>query len=189
MKLVVGLGNPGAKYDRTRHNAGFRAVRAFHTLHMDAFDGWKGKFDAEMAEGRIDGEKIALMLPQTFMNLSGDAVIQAVQFWHIDPKDVLLVYDELDIPLGNVRIRAAGSAGGHNGVKSVLERLGTQDVPRIRIGIGTERSKTVPAEDYVLERFSPDEEAALAPAMDAATKAISTALAQGIDAASNLYGK
>ena len=156
---------------------------------MDAFDGWKTKFDAEMAEGRVNGEKVALMLPQTYMNLSGDAVIQAAQFWHIDPKDVLIVYDELDIPLGNIRIRASGSAGGHNGVKSILERLATQDVPRIRIGIGTERAKTVPAEDYVLERFSAEEEAALAPVMDTATKAIGTAIADGIDAAANLYGK
>ncbi len=189
MKLIVGLGNPGAKYERTRHNAGWRAVRALHTLHIEDIDGWKTKFGAEMAEGRLGGEKAALMLPQTFMNASGDAVIQAVQFWQVAPADVLLVYDDLDIPLGNIRIRANGSAGGHNGVKSVLERLGTQDVPRVRIGIGTERAKVVPAEDYVLERFSPDEETELAKAIDAAVKAVETVLAEGVEAASNLYGK
>jgi len=189
MKLIVGLGNPGPKYEHTRHNAGWRAVRAFHTLHIEQLDGWKRKFDAEMAEGRIGDEKVALMLPQTFMNLSGDAVIQAVQFWHVDPADVVLVYDELDIPLGNIRIRASGSAGGHNGVKSVLERLGTQEVPRIRIGIGTERSAIVPAEDYVLERFSPDEEAEIAKAEDAAVKALESILTEGVEKAANAYGK
>jgi PTH1 family peptidyl-tRNA hydrolase len=189
MKLIVGLGNPGAKYERTRHNAGFRAVRAFHTLHIEELDGWKRKFDAEIAEGRIGEEKVALLLPQTFMNLSGDAVIQAVQFWRIAPTDIILVYDELDIPLGNIRIRAGGSAGGHNGVKSVLERLSTQEIPRIRIGIGTERAKTVPAEDYVLERFSPDEETTLAAAITSATKALDTLLTDGVEAAGRLYGK
>ncbi|HTM68709.1 MAG TPA: aminoacyl-tRNA hydrolase [Candidatus Binatia bacterium] len=189
MKLIVGLGNPGPKYERTRHNAGFRAVRAFHTLHIEELDGWKGKFSAELSEGRVSEEKIALLLPQTFMNLSGDAVIQAVQFWHIEPKDVVLVYDELDIPLGNVRIRPGGSAGGHNGVKSVLERLGTQDVPRIRIGIGTERAATVPAEDYVLERFNEEEEQAIAGAIDTAAKAIETFIAEGIEKAATTYGK
>lgn len=189
MKLVVGLGNPGPKYDRTRHNAGFRAARAFHTLHIEELDGWKRKFDAEVSEGRIGEEKVVLLLPQTFMNLSGDAVIQATQFWRVEPKDVVLVYDELDIPLGNVRIRPGGSAGGHNGVRSVLERLGTQDVPRIRIGIGTERAAKVPAEDYVLERFSAEEEALLAPAIDTAVRAIETALAEGIERAASTYGK
>lgn len=189
MKLIVGLGNPGPKYERTRHNAGFRAVRAFHTVHIEELDGWKGKFNAEVSEGRIGAEKVALLLPQTFMNLSGDAVIQAAQFWHVDPKDVVLVYDELDIPLGNVRIRPGGSAGGHNGVKSVLERLGTQDVPRIRIGIGTERAAKVPAEDYVLERFNAEEEALLEPAVETAVKAIETYLAEGIEKAATQYGK
>lgn len=189
MKLIVGLGNPGAKYERTRHNTGFRAVRAFHTLHIESFDGWKRKFDAEVAEGRLADEKVVLLLPQTFMNLSGDAVIQAVQFWQVPPKDVVLVYDELDIPLGNIRIRPGGSAGGHNGVRSVLERLSTQEVPRIRIGIGTERAETVPAEDYVLERFSPDEETTLAGAIETAVKALETLLQEGIEAAGNLYGK
>ncbi len=189
MKLIVGLGNPGPKYERTRHNAGWRAVRALHTLHIEELDGWKAKFGAEMAEGRIGGEKVALMLPQTFMNASGDAVIQAAQFWQTDPADVILVYDDLDIPLGNIRIRAGGSAGGHNGVKSVLERLGTQDIARVRIGIGTERSAIVPAEDYVLERFSPDEETALAGAIDAAVKAVEAMVAEGVEAASNAYGK
>jgi PTH1 family peptidyl-tRNA hydrolase len=189
MKLLIGLGNPGATYERTRHNAGFRAVRAFRAMHAEDFDGWKNKFDAQISEGRIGTEKIALMLPQTFMNLSGDAVIQAAQFWKIAPADVIIIYDDLDVPLGNIRIRAGGSAGGHNGMKSVIERLGTQDFPRVRIGIGTERAKTVPAEDFVLERFSPDEEVQIEKTIEAAAKAVEVIIKEGIDIASNLYGK
>lgn len=189
MKLIVGLGNPGAQYERTRHNAGFRALRAFHTLHATEFDGWKNKFNAEVSEGRIGSEKVALMLPQTYMNLSGDAVALAVGFWKLSPADVIVVYDELDIPLGNLRLRTGGSAGGHNGIKNIIERLGTQEVPRIRIGIGTERAKTVPAEDFVLEKFSKDEEPELEKAIENAVKALDTAITEGIEAASNLYGK
>jgi PTH1 family peptidyl-tRNA hydrolase len=189
MKLIVGLGNPGAQYEKTRHNAGFRAVRAFHTLHVDGFDGWKRKFDAEISEGRIGSEKVVLMLPQTFMNLSGDAVAVAAGFWKLSPADVIVVYDELDIPLGNIRIRTSGSAGGHNGIKHIIARLGTQDIARIRIGIGTERAKTVPAEDFVLEKFSSDEEGELKAALENAVKALDTTLAEGIEKAANAYGK
>ncbi len=176
MHLIVGLGNPGSQYERTRHNAGFRAVRAFHTLHIEELDGWREKFNAEVAEGNIHGEKTVLFLPQTFMNNSGDAVIQAVHFWHVEPANVIMVYDDLDIPLGSIRLRSGGSAGGHNGVKSVLERLGTQEIPRVRIGIGTERAKTVPSEDYVLEKFGPDEEMEIEKAIKNAAEAIDAIL-------------
>ncbi len=189
MKLIVGLGNPGAQYEKTRHNAGFRALRAFHTLHADAFDGWKNKFNAEVSEGRVGSEKVALMLPQTYMNLSGEAVAVAAGFWKLSPADIIVVYDELDIPLGNIRIRATGSAGGHNGIKNVIERLGTPDVARVRIGIGTERAKTVPAEDFVLEKFGKDEEGELEKAVENAVKALETTLTDGLDVAANTYGK
>lgn len=189
MKIIVGLGNVGAKYERTRHNAGFRAVRAFHTLHAADFGGWSKKFNAEISEGRVGNEKVVLMLPQTYMNLSGDALAPAVGFWHVEPKDVVVVYDELAIPLGTIRIRASGSAGGHNGIKSVIERLGTQDVPRIRIGIGTERGAQMASEDFVLGKFMPEEEELLAPALQNAVAALETWIAEGLDAASNKYGK
>lgn len=189
MKLIVGLGNPGKQYERTRHNAGFRGVLAFREMHGRVFGGWTTRYEAELSEGRPEREKIILMLPQTYMNLSGDAVGEAVAFWKLTPADVLMVYDEADIPLGNVRIRANGSAGGHNGVKSILERLGTQEVARIRIGIGTERAELVPIEDYVLEKFSADEEKVLAPALETTAKAIDAWLNEGLEAAQQKYGK
>lgn len=187
MKLIVGLGNPGKEYEHTRHNAGFRAVRAFHTLHIEDFDGWKEKFNAQVAEGRVGGEKTVLLLPQTYMNESGDAVAQAVAFWHVEPKDVVLVYDELDIPVGSVRIRPDGSAGGHNGVKSVLGRLGTQDVARIRIGIKGAHAEGVPAEDYVLGKFTAEEETLVGQAIGKTAEALDVLLAEGIEAAMNRY--
>ena len=187
MKLVVGLGNPGKKYERTRHNAGWRAVRAFHTMRLEAFDGWKEKFSADVSEGTIGGNKVVLMLPKTFMNDSGDAVAQAVSFWKIAPADVIIVYDDLDIPLGSIRIRKNGSAGGHNGVKSVLERLGTEEAPRIRIGIGTEKAKLVPSETYVLEPFGKDEGPEIEKALRSAAEALGVMLTDGLDAAMNAY--
>jgi PTH1 family peptidyl-tRNA hydrolase len=187
MKLIVGLGNPGKKYEQTRHNAGFRAVRAYHTLHIEDFDGWKKKFEGEVAEGRVGGEKTVLLLPQTYMNESGTAVRQAADFWHVEPKDVILVYDELDIPVGSLRIRANGSAGGHNGMKSVLSHLGTEEVPRMRIGIKGEHAEGVPAEDYVLGRFTADEEVLLATAIKTTVEALDTALGEGLESAMNKH--
>jgi len=188
MKLIVGLGNPGTQYVKTRHNAGFMAVRAFHGMHSEEFGGWVKKYDAEISEGRAGGQKVVLMMPQTFMNLSGDAVAQAVAFWKIAPADVLMAYDEADIPLGDIRIRATGSAAGHNGVKSMLVRLGTKDVQRIRIGIKTERAALLPIEDYVLEKFSPEEEKLLAPAIERAAQAMDLWLTDGVEAAQAKYG-
>jgi PTH1 family peptidyl-tRNA hydrolase len=187
MKLIVGLGNPGKEYERTRHNAGFRAVRAFHTLHIEEFDGWKRKFNGEIAEGRIAGDKVALLLPQTYMNESGTSVAEAAGFWHVEPKDVVIVYDELDIPVGSLRIRADGSAGGHNGMKSVLARLGTMDVPRFRIGIKGEHAAGVPSEDYVLGKFTADEETLLGQAIGKTVEALDVLLNEGIEAAMNRY--
>lgn len=187
MKLVVGLGNPGKKYEGTRHNAGWRAVRAFRAMRIDKFDGWKKKFDAEISEGKVGGEKTILMLPRTYMNLSGSAVIQAARFWKAGPADMLMVYDDLDLPVGAVRVRKGGGAGGHNGVKSVLQRFATEDVPRIRIGIAGVHAKDVPAEDYVLQKFPPAEEEKMEDAARRAAEAIGLMLEDGIEAAMNRY--
>ena len=189
MKLIVGLGNPGSKYERTRHNAGFRAVQAFASAHDVKSSDWKKKFDSEIAEVRIGREKIVLMLPQTFMNDSGAAVGPAAKFWKVSPEDVLCVYDDVDIPLGKIRIRADGSAGGHNGVKSLIAHLGTQAFPRIRIGVGTERSKDMPSEEWVLGKFSKDEEAPLKDAIAVTVQALDEWLADGLASAQNKYGK
>ncbi|MEK9151894.1 MAG: aminoacyl-tRNA hydrolase [Patescibacteria group bacterium] len=187
MMLIVGLGNPGKEYERTRHNAGARAVRTFHTLHIEELDGWSAKFSSEVSQGAASGAKVALMLPETFMNNSGDAVIQAVNFWKLAPKDLLIVCDDLDLPLGALRIRPEGGTGGHNGIKSIVERLGSNDIPRLRIGIGSNRLAQVPAEDYVLEKFSPDEEKVLADTLKKAAEAIEMILKKGMEPAMNKY--
>lgn len=189
MKLIVGLGNPGTKYERTRHNAGFRAVRAFAKAHGVAAADWKKKFDAEYADMRIGGEKVTLLLPQTFMNDSGVSVQAAAKFWKVALVDVLCAYDDVDIPLGRIRIRADGSAGGHNGMKSLIAHLGTQSFPRIRIGVGTERSKEVPSEDWVLGKFAKAEEEPLGEAIAATAGALDRWITEGITAAQNEFGK
>lgn len=185
MRIIVGLGNPGKDHERTRHNAGFRAVEAFRERRGDAFDGWKKKFDGLISTGRIGDEKVALLLPQTFMNRSGVAVQMAASFWKATPKDVIVVVDDFMLPLGQLRLRAGGSAGGHNGLTSVIRQLGTQAFPRLRIGIGSPRMDTVPKEDFVLERFNEDEERELETVFDKAVRTLDLALEQDLDAAMN----
>ncbi|MFC1639069.1 aminoacyl-tRNA hydrolase [Patescibacteria group bacterium] len=187
MKLIVGLGNPGPKYEHTRHNAGVRAVRAFHTLHIEEFDGWRDKFESLVSEGRIGDEKVVLLLPQTFMNESGRAVRAAVDFWEIAPADVLAVSDDLDLPVGALRLRRDGSAGGHNGLKSIFQHLGTEDVARLRLGIAGEHAERMPAEKYVLERFPADEAATLAPTLQRAVETLDMTLDLGLETAMNRF--
>lgn len=189
MKLIVGLGNPGAKYERTRHNAGFRAVQAYAAAHRVGGRDWKEKFDSLLVEAHLGKEKIGLMLPQTFMNLSGNAAGPAAKFWKIAPEDVLCVYDDVDIPLGRIRIRADGSAGGHNGVKSMIDGLGTMSFPRIRIGVGTEKSKSMASENWVLGKFTKAEEKLLAEAIATAVDAIDEWIESGLTSAQNKFGK
>jgi len=182
MKLIVGLGNPGAKYEKTRHNAGARAVRAFHTLHVEEFDGWKEKFQGLVSEGRVGGEKVALLLPQTFMNESGRAVREAADFWKASPRDIVVVSDDIDLPLSKLRIRADGSTGGHKGLASVFEMMGTEDIARLRIGVGNEMLEKMPSEKFVLERFGAEEEVPLADALDRAAEALTALLTEDAEA-------
>lgn len=150
MKWVVGLGNPGPAYAATRHNVGFMAVDQFAVQHGCQFR--KQSFRAEMAEGMVDGEKMVLLKPMTFMNLSGEAVRACMDFykWSID--DMIVIYDDLDTPLGQIRLRYQGGHGGHNGIRSIIQHLGTQQFKRIRIGISR---PPLGAEvvDYVLSAF------------------------------------
>jgi PTH1 family peptidyl-tRNA hydrolase len=189
MVLFVGLGNKGKEYAATRHNAGFMALDALRAKHADAFGNWQKKFNAELCEGRLGVQKVVLMKPQTFMNASGDAVAPAVGFWKLDPtRDVCMVYDEIDIPLGNIRIRADGTPGGHNGVKSVLAACGTQQVARIRIGIGTERAARVPSEDFVLEAFAAEEREVIAGSIEKAVGAMEALVVDGLQTAQMQFG-
>ena len=156
MKLIIGLGNPGKQYEKTRHNAGFMAVD-FLTEHFGF--GFK-KFDkhkCEIAEGQMFDEKIILIKPQTFMNLSGQSVRSVSQFYKIPIEDVIVIYDDVDLPSGNLRIRLSGSAGGHNGMKSIIQELGTENFVRIRLGIAPLTEFKGELEGYVLGKLSEEE--------------------------------
>lgn len=160
MKLIVGLGNPGTRYEGTRHNIGFDAVEALgERLKLGGFRS-ESKFKAEVARGEFNGEKIVLARPQTYMNLSGEAVLLLKQFYKVENEDIWLVYDDVDLPLGVLRLRESGSAGTHNGVKSVIQLLSSEDLSRFKLGIEN-RGNISPAEQdiasFVLERFRNEE--------------------------------
>lgn len=156
MKLIVGLGNPGAEYEKTRHNVGFMCVDFLQEkLGFPEFELQK-KFSALVVESNVNGEKILLAKPQTFMNSSGEAVQKLVNFYHVAPEDIWIVYDDVDLPLGTIRVRGEGSAGTHNGMKSVIASLGFQNFPRLRIGIesrGVEAPKQQDITSFVLHPF------------------------------------
>lgn len=168
MKLIVGLGNPGKEYEQTRHNSGFRVMDAI--AKECQVDISQKKFKAMITQTRIGKEVVLLMKPQTYMNLSGEAVIQAMNFYHIDVKDILVIYDDLDLPIGKVRLREKGSAGGQNGMKNIIAHLHTQEFNRIRVGIG--KDARIPVVDWVLGKIRKEEvedyEKAIEVARDAA---------------------
>jgi len=182
--LIVGLGNPGAQYARTRHNIGFRAVETLAERHGLTFS--KVEHKAQTASGAIAGQRIILAKPLTYMNLSGDAVAPLARFYKIEPDRILIIADDLDIPLGTIRIRPSGSSGGQKGIRHIIERMGTQAIPRIRIGIGRPPGK-MDAAAYVLTPFKADEEIIALESVDRAAKAAETWLADGIDAAMNRF--
>ncbi len=156
MKAIVGLGNPGKQYAETRHNIGFMVIDRLARLH--AAPAPKSRFKSLVTEITIGTEKVVLLQPQTFMNLSGDAVRLMGSWYKLYADEILIVLDDLDLPFGTLRLRERGSAGGHNGLSSVIQQLGTNEIPRLRIGIGRGKS---PAVAQVLSRFAPDEQAAL----------------------------
>ena len=154
--LIVGLGNPGAKYDRTRHNAGFQAMDVLlkeYGLTMN-----KTKFKAQIAEGTVAGKRCLFMKPQTFMNLSGEAVGEAARFYKIPPERVIVLFDDISLVPGKLRIRRKGSAGGHNGIKSIIEHLDSEDFPRIKLGVGAKPHPDYNLADWVLSSFPPQEQ-------------------------------
>lgn len=186
MKLVVGLGNPGKKYANTRHNIGWRVVEHL-ALHLDAGEpSATPKFKSNIAETTVEGEKVLLVLPQTFMNDSGEAVRALVSFYKVSPKDILIVQDEMDFPFARIQFAAQGSGAGHNGVKSVIERLGTQDIPRLRIGIGRPEAPKA-SEDYVLERFDKHEESKIDLLVEKSGEAVYDWITQGLTKAMNAW--
>ncbi|AMA74521.1 MULTISPECIES: aminoacyl-tRNA hydrolase [Aneurinibacillus] len=172
MKIIVGLGNPGQQYEMTRHNVGFWAV----DLLAEAWDIplREGKFKGLIGEGRVGGEKVLLVKPLTYMNLSGECVGSLISFYKVDPKESLLViYDDLDLPCGKIRLRTKGSSGGHNGMKSLIAHLGTEEFKRIKIGIGRPAPGRKVA-DYVLSTFPPEELAEVQEAVKKSAEAAKT---------------
>ena len=182
MRMVVGLGNPGREYKATRHNVGFMVVDELARRSGDV--GFRRRFRAEIGEGRYRHGKLVLVKPQTYMNLSGNAVREAANWYHLPLDQVLVIYDDLDLPFGSVRLRASGSAGGHNGMKSIVEQLRSREVPRLRVGIGRGRAE---AEDYVLSRFSKEQEKELPLLIPTAADAAGLWAEEGIIAAMNRF--
>ncbi len=184
MKLIAGLGNPGLKYSETRHNAGFMVVDRLADRHGIKIN--KIKWKSLYGEGRIGGEKVILLKPQTFMNNSGLALSEATKFYKLQPKDIIVIYDDVDIPFGTLRIKPSGSSGSHNGMKSIIYHLYTDEFPRVRVSIGKKPSYMDLA-DYVLSTFDAAERPVLEREVLAAADALETMIEVGVDAAMNEY--
>ncbi|MBR2761997.1 MAG: aminoacyl-tRNA hydrolase [Solobacterium sp.] len=186
MKLIVGLGNPGKEYEKTRHNSGYMALSKL--AEEVGAEKPARKFNALCSMVNIDGEKVILMEPLTYMNLSGNAVRAAVDYYHIEPEDILIIHDDMDLPTGSVRIRRSGSAGGQKGMKHIISCLGTDAIARIRIGVGhsqTGNHDIVP--DWVLSPVSKAEREDFETAVDTAAKAARAWVKEPMDRVMNQY--
>lgn len=187
--LIVGLGNPGSKYERTRHNVGFAAVDAL-ARHWQIGLSAQQKFQAEFGQGqRSSGQRVRLLKPLTYMNDSGRAIRAAVDWFNLPVSSVLVIYDDMDLPVGKIRLRLSGSAGGHNGIRSAIAHLGTQDFPRLRVGIGQPPAQADQRDttSYVLGRLSAQEAEVLPAVLQGMIEAIEFSLTQGIEKAMSLY--
>lgn len=183
MHVIVGLGNPGRAYENTRHNVGFKAVDLLAEGHQIKLN--KIKHKALVGEGFISGQKVLLVKPQTYMNLSGQSVREVLEYYKIDPENLLVLYDDIDIPSGRIRIRKKGSAGTHNGMRSIIYDIRTDQFPRIRIGIG--RETPMDLKDFVLSGFSGDEKSAVEDAIRRAADGVVCYLEKGIERAMGEY--
>lgn len=179
-RLIVGLGNPGREYAQTRHNAGFMVVDAL--ARKWSVPESRKRFKSELAEVRRGDTRIVLQMPQTFMNASGVALREAVNWYKVSPENILIVVDDLDQPFGQLRIRARGSAGGHNGLSSIFQQLGTTEISRLRIGIGRSRAATI---SHVLSKFSQEERAQMDDVIANAVDAVELWLEKGVTEAMN----
>jgi len=183
-KLIVGLGNPGPRYEGTRHNVGFELADRLAAGGLGA--AFSRKFDGLLAETEIDYQRVLLLKPQTFMNLSGRSVRQAVQFYKLDPtSDLLVACDDISLPLGKIRLRSKGSDGGQKGLRDIFAQLGTQEVDRLRIGVGA--PDLTDATDHVLSRFRNTERSLIEDTLIVASQAVAVWLSQGIEAAMNRF--
>ena len=183
--LIVGLGNPGKDYERTRHNAGFRAIDLIASKLGCKIN--KAKFQGLYGQANYAGAKLVLLKPQTYMNLSGRSVLQVSAYFHIPPQRIIVLFDDISLEPGRLRIRADGSAGGHNGIKSIISAVGSQAFPRVKIGVGAKAHPEQDLADWVLSTFSASEEKALASALDRAADAALCIIERGVPEAANRY--
>ena len=183
--LIVGLGNPGKEYEKSRHNAGFRAIDALAESLGCRID--KAKFQGLYCQTTYKGTKLLLLKPQTFMNLSGRSVLQLSAFFKVPPQRIIVLFDDISLEPGRLRVRADGSAGGHNGIKSIIAELGSQDFPRVKIGVGAKPHPDFDLADWVLSNFSPQEEKALEPALKRAGDAALAVMEHGVPEAANRF--
>ena len=185
MKIIIGLGNPGKKYENTRHNAGFMVMDALADLCDLSFD--QEKFSSSFAKGKVHGEDVILMKPTTYMNNSGLALRQVLDFYKESSEDVLIIYDDIDLPVGKIRLRQKGSAGGHNGIKSIIQAMGTSTFDRILVG--TSRDPQIPIIQWVLTNFKQEEKEDLNQSIDAAAHAAYHAIAHPFSQTMNQYNQ
>ena len=183
--MIVGLGNPGKEYEHTRHNVGFRAVELAAGQLKTKID--RLKFKALTRLVTWNGQKLLLVEPQTYMNLSGAAVSALATYYKVKPERILVIFDDISLPVGKIRIRRDGSAGGHNGIKSLIQSLGTDQFPRVKVGVGAKPHPDYDLADWVLSKFSAQEEKALAPALENAAAAAFLLMEQGVEKAASAY--
>ena len=183
--MIVGLGNPGDNYARTRHNAGFRAVDALAAELGVRID--RAKFRGLYAQASRQGRKLVLLKPQTFMNESGLSVMDAARFYKLPPERIVVLFDDISLDVGRLRVRADGSAGGHNGIKSIIGCLTSQSFPRVKIGVGAKPHPDYDLADWVLSNFTKPEETLLAPALERAGQAALALIDDGVEAAANRF--
>ncbi|HOQ00338.1 MAG TPA: aminoacyl-tRNA hydrolase [Acetivibrio clariflavus] len=184
LSVVIGLGNPGPRYENTRHNVGFDTVDLLSKKHN--IDVTKVKHKALIGDGNIGGHRVLLVKPQTFMNLSGESVREIIEWYKVPVENIIIIYDDIDLPVGKIRIRPKGSAGTHNGMRSVIYQIQSEDFPRIRIGIDKPPQNWDLA-DFVLSKFSTDERKSVEEAIANAAEAVEVILNSGIDKAMNRY--
>ena len=182
MKLIVGLGNPGKKYEHTRHNMGFDVLDLFSDLASIDID--KESFKGLLGRGKLFNEDVILLKPQTYMNLSGESVQEVVHYFKIDLEDIIVIYDDMDILPGKIRLRPNGSSGGHKGIQSIIDNLGTDNIKRIRVGIGKPTYDTI---DYVLSKPSKEEKEEIEEAIKEAAEALKIALKENFDIAMSRF--
>jgi len=188
-KLICGLGNPGREYERHRHNIGFQVMDALCRRHEVKLD--QRKFEARMGQGQIGDERVLFVEPQTFMNASGSSVAAALRFYKIAPEQLLVIHDELDLPFGRLQLKRGGGAGGHNGLRSLIDSLGTDDFARLRFGIGKPEGPDAKERvvGFVLSGFSPEERPALGELIERAADAAEIWCREGLASAMNRFNR